>query len=141
MLMLLFQKSHVKNEHKAFVKMVDRCTAEHPTIFIADRGYESYNNMAHIKEKGMNFVIRIKDFTSRKGIVSGLELPDEDEFDMSLNLFLTRRQTNKSKELFKNRNSHKFIASAVTFDYLPKHCKNLPVSVLMSCVFVYSVSK
>ena len=119
----IVQKSHVKNEHKAFVKMVDRCTAEHPTIFIADRGYESYNNMAHIQEKGMNFVIRIKDFTSRKGIASGLELPDEDEFDMSLNLFLTRKQTNKSKELFKNRNSHKFIASAVTFDYLPKHCK------------------
>lgn len=71
----------------------------------------------------MNFVIRIKDFTSINGIASGLELPDEDEFDIPLNLFLTRKQTNKSKELFKNRNSNKFIASAVTFDYLPKHCK------------------
>lgn len=79
--------------------------------------------MAHIQEKGMNFVIRFKEFASRSGIASGLELPDEDEFDMPLNLFLTRKQTNKSKELFKNKNSYKFIPSAVTFDYLLKHCK------------------
>jgi hypothetical protein len=40
------------NEHRAFVTMVDRDEALVPTIYIADRGYESYNNMAHVIEKG-----------------------------------------------------------------------------------------
>ena len=48
----IVQPSHNANEHKAFVSMVDRDISTHPTIYIADRGYESYNNLAHIQEKG-----------------------------------------------------------------------------------------
>lgn len=40
--------------------MVDRSTIPEALI-IADRGYESYNSMAHIQEKGWYFLIRIKD--------------------------------------------------------------------------------
>lgn len=40
------------NEHRAFITMVGRDEASVPTIYIADRGYESYNNMAHVIEKG-----------------------------------------------------------------------------------------
>ena len=41
-------------------EMVDRSTIPEALI-IADRGYESYNSMAHIQEKGWYFLIRIKD--------------------------------------------------------------------------------
>lgn len=57
----IIQKSYKKNEHKAFITMVDRYSADIPTIFICDRGYESYNNMAHVQEKGQFFLIRIRD--------------------------------------------------------------------------------
>ena len=48
----IVQGRKCENEHKAFVTMVDRNTVSIPTIYIADRGYESYNNMAHVIEKG-----------------------------------------------------------------------------------------
>ena len=50
-------------------------------IVIADRGYEAYNNMAHIQEKGWFYLIRVKDFNQySSGILHGLELPDTEEF-------------------------------------------------------------
>lgn len=57
---------------------------------IADRGYESYNNMAHIQEKGWYFLIGIKD--GKTGIKEGLTLPNIDEFDVKISLKITRRQ-------------------------------------------------
>lgn len=42
------------NEHKALQEMVD-CSSIQNALVIADRGYESYNNMAHIQEKGWFF--------------------------------------------------------------------------------------
>ena len=56
----IIQKSKNCNEHKALQEMVDRSTIPEALI-IADRGYESYNSMAHIQEKGWYFLIRIKD--------------------------------------------------------------------------------
>ena len=56
----IIQKRHDWNEHKAFVEMVDR-SAITKALVMADRGYESYNNMAHVQEKGWNFLIRVKD--------------------------------------------------------------------------------
>ena len=47
----LVQDSRFENEHRAFVTMVDRDDSKIPTIYIADRGYESYNNLAHVIEK------------------------------------------------------------------------------------------
>lgn len=105
------------NEYRAFVTMVDRDDAFVPTIYIADRGYESYNNMAHVIEKGQKFLIRVKDF-GRNGIVSGLSLPDEDEFDVSFSLGLTRKQTNEVK-----RSDLKYLAHNTAFDFLPQTSK------------------
>lgn len=105
------------NEHNALQEMVDRSNIQ-KALIIADRGYESYNNMAHIQEKGWNFLIRIKD--GRTGIKEGLVLPEIDEFDKKLSLKLTRKQTKETKELFKDKNHYKFIPSTSTFDYLPQ---------------------
>ena len=106
-----------ENEHRAFVTMVDRDNCSIPTIYIADRGYESYNNMAHVIEKGQKFLIRVKDF-GRNGIVSGLSLPDAEEFDKSFSLGLTRKQTNEAKS-----GVLKFIPHNVVFDFLPQTSK------------------
>ena len=105
------------NEHSALQEMVDRSNIR-KALVIADRGYESYNNMAHIQEKGWYFLIRIKD--GRTGIKEGLVLPKLDEFDKNISLKLTRKQTKETKELFKDKNHYRFIPSTVTFDYLPQ---------------------
>ncbi|WP_367618575.1 transposase [Paenibacillus andongensis] len=54
--------------------MVDRSPIKGKTIVTADRGYESYNNFAHMERKGWNYIIRVKDLDS-DGILSGLLLP------------------------------------------------------------------
>ena len=105
------------NEHNALQAMIDRSTID-KALVIADRGYESYNNMAHIQEKGWFFLIRIKD--GKVGIKNGLELPNKPEFDIDINLKLTRKQSNEMKNLFKtDRNHYKFIPHTTDFDYLP----------------------
>ena len=92
------QGRHQYDERRALCDMVDRANTAYPAIIIADRGYESYNVFAHIQEKGWKFLIRVKDRSSN-GIVNGLELPAQDEFDVPIRLALSRKQTNKFKGL------------------------------------------
>ncbi|WP_213468288.1 transposase [Paenibacillus dendritiformis] len=76
----LVQPRRLCNEGRALAAMVDRSPIKGKTIVIADRGYESYNNFAHLERKGWNYVIRVKDLDSN-GILSGLRLPSSGKFD------------------------------------------------------------
>lgn len=112
----VIQGSMDLNEHSALQEMVDASDIS-KALVIADRGYESYNNMAHIQEKGWCFLIRIKDGIN--GIKNGLDLPDSDEFDIDISLKLSRKQTKEMKELYiKEKNHYKFIPHSTPFDYL-----------------------
>ncbi len=122
----IVQKRHRYDECRSLADMVDKSSVNQPAIIIADRAYESYNVLAHIQEKGWFFLIRVKDSFS-SGLAAGLDLPLVDAFDFSVNLSLTRKQTNEVKNLRKQRNHYKCIASSQTFDYLPlKNRKHLP---------------
>lgn len=113
----LIQKSRAWNEHRAFADMVDRAEIR-KVILLADRGYEGYNNMAHLQEKGWYYLIRIRD--GSRGIAFGLVLPTGDEFDLSVERFLTRKQTKDVLALCSAEPNHyRWIPSNVTFDYLP----------------------
>ena len=108
-------QSGLKNhERKAFNTMVDRDSSPIPTIYIADRGYESYNVFAHIQEKNQFFLIRIKDVLSVKGIARGLDLPNHDEFDVCCDVNLTRKES-----LAKKEHTFKRFARNGSLDYLP----------------------
>lgn len=69
------------NEHRALVSMIDRSTVSEKVIALMDRGYESFNNIAHFQEKSWYFFIRAKE---SYGIISNLALPDTDESDTDL---------------------------------------------------------
>ena len=119
------QKRRCADERGALVCMTDRSLLKN-VLLLADRGYESYNVLAHIQEKGWKFLFRIKN--GNGGIISGLDLPDKTEFDVSVSLNLTNRQTNTVKLLLKDKNRYKFLNDKVRFDFLPKHSKrNEPV--------------
>ena len=90
----IIQKSRKTDESAAFTSMVD-CSEAKNVLLLADRGYEAYNNLAHIQEKGWSFLIRIKD--SSAGIASGLNLPRSNTFDIPFHLKLTNKQTNEVK--------------------------------------------
>lgn len=113
---IIIQPAREENEHKAFCDMVDRYIGKEKTAFIVNRGYESYNNLAHVMEKEAFFVFRCKDINS-SGILSGSKqkLPDTKEFDTTLSLILTRKWTNEvlnHPEIyrrFRNKDSFEFL--------------------------------
>ena len=128
----LVQKSRKADESAALTAMVDRSAIE-SALLLADRGYESYNNLAHIQEKGWNFLIRIKDGTA--GIASGLALPATDEFDVPFHLKLTNKQSNEIKELLKGKNHDRHITNAIRFDYLPRTSRKYDPAVFFELHF------
>jgi len=112
----IVQKRRAANENAALVSMVDRSEIQEPVILTADRGYESYNTLEHIAQKGWKYLIRLRE---SKGIISGLSLPDGD-FDMPVQLYLTRKQTKKLKELQQQHpGKYRFLPTKVNFDYFP----------------------
>jgi hypothetical protein len=110
----IIQPVREENEKRAMCDMIDRYQSNSKSIFIADRGYESYNIFAHAQEKEMHYIIRVKDIDST-GILGGMKVPETDEFDEWISYSLTSRQT---KEIKANKEKYKFIPSTSTFDYL-----------------------
>lgn len=113
----LIQPGRKENESRAICQMADRFPYSGKTIFIADRGYESYNVFAHIERKGMNYLIRVKDRDSN-GILGAIQLPTSDTFDIDIHKCLTRKQT---KEVKAHPEKYHFLPTNSTFDFLDLH--------------------
>ncbi len=107
---IVIQPARIENEHKAFCDMVDRYTGSDKTVFIVDRGYESYNNLAHVFEKGA-FLSGSKD-----------KLPDAEEFDTNLSLILTRKWTN---EVLSHPEIYRRFRNKDSFEFLDLECSCL----------------
>ena len=116
----VIQPARQENEYQAMCDMIDRYTGGSKSIFIADRGYESYNIFAHILEKGLFFLVRTRDITSN-GIAYSFrsQFPDDQSsFDKTVTVTLTKKQTNVVKaELDKYR----IIRKTSTFDFVDLH--------------------
>ena len=85
---VIVQKEHEKDEKAALCAMVDRSPVSGPVILLADRGYESCNNLAHLEGKGWNYLIRLRD--KNRAVAYGLKLPDATQFDISVQITLGR---------------------------------------------------
>lgn len=112
----LIQPVHFKDEYKAFCSMVDRYAAVpgQKTVFTGDRGYCSYNNMAHVLERGQYFLFRTKDIHS-KGLVQGFDFPDEGCFDITVDVTLVRSHSKKIPEITGYK---RFVDKATSFDFI-----------------------
>ena len=87
-------------------------------IFIADRGYESFNNFEHLKKTGHKFLIRIRDINSHASFLKSFSsLPKEGEFDEDVHIIFTNRQTNEIKT---HPELYKAIMANQRFDFLDK---------------------
>ncbi len=120
---VLMQGKKGMNEHKALVSMIDRSTIPGKVILLGDRGYESFNNIAHCQEKNWNFVIRAKE---SYGMISNLPLPNTDEYDVNITLTLTRRQTKDTLALLTTHpERYRWIQPHTTFDYIKPKESNM----------------
>lgn len=95
----LIQPVRCKNEFGAFCDIVDRhdVLEGKKNVYIGDRGYCSYNNMAHVVEQGQYFLFRTKDIHS-KGLVGNFNFPDEGSFDIDVSVILVRSHSKKVLE-------------------------------------------
>ena len=112
----VLQDSRNENEPSALISMVKNIKCD--SIIVADRGYEAYNNIAHLENNGLKYVIRIK---TTSGIARKFNIPADKETDFTADIMLTRRQTNEVKD---NPDIYRFLASNSTFDFLPKRSKD-----------------
>ncbi|HKL98966.1 MAG TPA: IS4 family transposase [Mobilitalea sp.] len=112
----IIQPVHNKDEFRAFCDIVDRheILSNTKDIYIGDRGYCSYNNMAHVIEKGQYFLFRAKDIHS-KGLVSRFDFPDDESFDITVKVTLVR---NHSKKLIPTEGYMRFVDKATSFDFI-----------------------
>lgn len=107
------EKNLEKDEVGCACDMVDRIDDRYPVIVVADRNYESYNFFAHIEEALLDYVVRIKDIKSN-GLLSGMSLPNEKEFDITVQVFIDRKHSMRSKML---SHKYKYLSKNKRFDY------------------------
>lgn len=120
------------NEFQGLIEMITRSPLVGKVILVADRGYESYNNIAHLNNIGWKYVIRVKAPNSGKGMLSKTDLPVNQEFDEEISVLMTRRQTNEIKAKPK---LYRFLSKVSTFDFLPLKSKAVyPISYRVVCV-------
>lgn len=112
----IIQPVHQKDEFKAFCDIVDRHEILPGTqnVYIGDRGYCSYNNMAHVMEQGQSFIFRTKDIYS-KGLVANFDFPEDDSFDITVTVTLVRSH---SKKVGAVNGYKRFVDAAGSFDYI-----------------------
>lgn len=115
----LIQSARCKNEYKAFCDLVDRhnVITRKNIVYIGDRGYCSYNNMAHIIERGEYFLLRTKDIHS-KGLISHFNFPNKDSFDIDIHVRLVRSHSRKVLVGASEDQYIRFIDHDTAFDYV-----------------------
>lgn len=92
---VIIQPEPKKDEIGALVEMLKRNTFAQKTLIIADRGFESYNLIAHCLEKtNTDFLIRVKQSCSAMREVAKLPLC---ELDCNISFTITTTQTNADK--------------------------------------------
>lgn len=96
--------------------MIDRLpdNMARKSIFVAVRGFSSYNVFAHAIQKGAFFLIRAKDH-DKKGMIKNLPLPDTPEFDVTVTITFIRRSTKALKNI---SGIVRHICKEVDFDYI-----------------------
>ncbi|MCQ8264231.1 transposase, partial [Streptococcus suis] len=89
---LRIQDNREVDERAAFIDMMKNSSFKQALV-IMDRGYESYNVMAHCQERHWSYIIRIRD--GNHSMKSGFNLPDTPCFDEKFDLNICRKQTNE----------------------------------------------
>ena len=114
---LRIQDNREVDERAAFIDMMKNSSFKQALV-IMDRGYESYNVMAHCQERNWSYIIRIRD--GNHSMKSGFNLPDTPCFDEKFDLNICRKQTNEMKQQYQNfPNHYRCLPNHTSFDFLP----------------------
>lgn len=109
------QPGRLKNEFHAICNLMDRYNYGGCPIFIADRGFSSYNVFAHAIENNLDFIIRAKDLNVQRFLGMN-SLPAQ--LDTTVELLLTRTQSKKKHKHPEKEYQYRYICKNISFDYL-----------------------
>lgn len=112
---VIVQPGRLKNEFAALCQLIDRYLYGGFPIFVADRGFASYNVFAHAIEKGCLFVIRAKDINVKR-LLAADSLPDR--MDRWAEVILTRSNARKKRLRPELGSLYRYICKAVPFDFI-----------------------
>ena len=113
---LIIQGEAEMDENDSFCRIVDRYKGK-KAIFIADRGYESYNGFEHVVQSGNYYLVRVRDITSKLCMTQSLGPYPEGEFDIDVFRMLTLKQTKMTKAC---PQLYKFFPIHMRFDFMTK---------------------
>ena len=113
---VLVQPARKRNEYSAFCEMVDRVKSGYPTIYIADRGYASYNDFAHVLEKQQYFLIRCTDVKTSR--LLGFPLEDVREIDFHVDRILCRSKAKKNLKHPELLENYRYVCKDVPMDFI-----------------------
>lgn len=119
----LIEPEHSHKEKASLIEMIHRNKLKPKTIFIADRGYESYNVMAHIQSQSQFYLIRIKD-NHIGGFAHGYPHPDCDEYDEIYTRIFTRK---RAKE-YLDSNKYTFVRHKYSQDFFTPENEMYPMT-------------
>lgn len=112
---VVIQPGRLKNEFAALCQLIDRYLYGGCPIFVADRGFSSYNVFAHAIEKGCFFVIRAKDVNIKR-LLAADSLPGW--VDRWADVILTRSNARKKRLHPELESLYRYICKAVPFDFI-----------------------
>ncbi len=98
---ILTQLCAFYDEREAFLKFISRNPIWGQCIYTADRGYFSNNILAHLYSSAFSFVLRMSAPGGSNAFLNLFDLPDADEFDITLEFSFTRSR----KNIYKNNPS------------------------------------
>lgn len=107
------EPDHFYNEKSAFLEMLYGHSFLRKTIYIMDRGYESYNVMAHITNQSQYYLIRIKD-NNIGGFAKIYPHPNTDEYDVLHKRIFTRK---RAKEYSEHPETYTYVRHKYKYDF------------------------
>lgn len=110
----IIQNPGDKNEIQALCQMMDRYSWDPSTLFIADRGYFSYNAIAHAIHNDYKYLFRVKSTAAKTIFKNHKNLIDLASFDITDTVTIGRKRI---KELKSQKNYH-YIPKDRNYDYI-----------------------
>lgn len=111
----VIQGYHSMNEKLALSEMMDRCGGTLNLLFVADRGFASYNVVAHAVNNGHNFLIRLTKPMAKKIFFDTVNLDEVETCDLEDTFYVGRVRNKNSKAL----SNYHFVSNEKKYDYVP----------------------
>ena len=114
----VIQPASQKNEFAAICQLVDRgITGPGSPLYIADRGFPSFNFFAHCKENEAFFLVRAKDLYMERLLRNDMP-QNKEEFDLTIDRIMIRSRAKKNYSQPEKPELYRYVDKNTLFDYI-----------------------